>query len=400
MTPAPAAMGSTPPSIADSPHAPLTPLVARLPPTVPFVPPDAIVRASGKPILLRLGANESAFGPSPRAAAAMHDALGHVAWYADPESFDLRRTLAGIHGVPMECIVVGAGIDELLGIVVRTFVDETRRVVASRGSYPTFAYHVAGYGGTMGWAPYRHDGRNDPGALGALAHETNASVAYLANPDNPTGTWLSWEEVSELRRALPTDCILVIDEAYVEFAPPEARGPFDPDDPNIVRLRTFSKLHGLAGARIGYAIAHRATIAAFDKVRNHFGTNGIAQAGALASLEDPAFGDWVVAEVARGRDDYHRLARELGLSSLPSAANFVAIDFGSAAAARAVLAELLARGVFVRMPSVPPIDRCVRVTVGTARERESFAAILRDLVCNLPGLPTGHGDRKIPESPK
>ncbi|HXX66338.1 MAG TPA: aminotransferase class I/II-fold pyridoxal phosphate-dependent enzyme [Polyangiaceae bacterium] len=379
-----------PPGVSDSQHAPLTPLVARLPATVPFVAPDAIVRSRGQPIWLRVGANESAFGPSPRAVAAMRDALAHVAWYADPESFELRRALGAIHAVPMECIAVGAGIDELLGLIVRTFVDETRRVVASRGSYPTFAYHVAGHGGTMGWAPYRYDGWNDLDALGALARETNAVLVYLANPDNPTGTWFSWDEVAELRRALPADCVLVVDEAYVEFAPPEAQGPFDLDDPKVIRLRTFSKLHGLAGARIGYVLAHRATIAAFDKVRNHFGTNCVAQVGALAALEDRTFADGVIAEVARGREDYHRLARDLGLSSLPSAANFVAIDFGSAAAARATLGALLERGVFVRMPSVAPIDRCVRVTVGTAKERESFAAVLRDVTRDVPET---HGDR-------
>lgn len=376
--------GAFPPATAtDGSPAPLTPLVARLPAVVPFVAPDAIVRARGRPLALRLGANESAFGASPRAVAAMGDALSRIAWYADPESYDLRRALARIHAVPMECIVVGAGIDDLLGLIVRSFVDETRRVVASRGSYPTFAYHVAGYGGTMSWAPYRHDGRNDLEALAALAHENRAVLAYLANPDNPTGTWFSWTEVSEFRRALPSGCVLVLDEAYIEFAPPEARASFDYDDPTIVRLRTFSKIHGLAGARIGYAISHKATIAAFDKVRTHFGNNSVAHAGALAALDDEAFCEQVIVEVARGRDQYQGLARDLGLSSLPSATNFVAIDFGSSAAARATLAALLDRGVFVRMPSVAPIDRCVRVTVGTASERESFAAVLRDVVHTL-----------------
>jgi len=187
------------------------------------------------------------------------------------------------------------------------------------------------------------------------------------------------------RRALPSDCVLVLDEAYIEFAPPEAQGPFDGDDPRVVRLRTFSKLHGLAGARIGYAVSHRGTIAAFDKIRTHFGTNRVAQAGALAALDDPAFGRQVAAEVARGRDEYHRLARELGLSTLPSAANFVALDFESSAVARAVLADLLEHDVFVRMPSVAPIDRCVRITVGTAPERESFAAVLREVAGRLRG---------------
>lgn len=371
-------------------RAPLTPLLARLPATVPFVAPDAMVRARGRPFDLRLGANESAFGACPRAADAMREAVSRIALYADPENYDLRRALATLHGVPMECIVVGAGIDDLLGLVVRSFVDESRCVVASLGSYPTFAYHVAGYGGTTASVPYRQDGRNDLEKLAARAHETKATLAYLANPDNPTGTWSSWDEVSEFRRALPESCVLVIDEAYVEFAPPDARGPFDGDDPTVIRLRTFSKLHGLAGARIGYGISDRSTISAFERVRTHFGTSAVAQAGALAALDDPQFGEEVTREVARGREEYHGLARELGLSSLPSAANFVAIDFGSSAAARGALNALLDRGVFVRMPSAAPIDRCVRVTVGIASDRESFAAILGDVVR---GLPREHGGR-------
>ena len=150
-------------------------------------------------------------------------------------------------------------------------------------------------------------------------------------------------------------------------------------------MRTFSKAHGMAGARIGYAIAPARTIAGLGRIRNHFGVNRIAQAGALASLGDPAFIASVVEEVARGRDEYHALARRLGLASVPSATNFVAIDAGGdGARARALLARLQDAGVFVRMPGVAPLDRCIRVTVGTAEERARFArifeAVLDDVV--------------------
>jgi histidinol-phosphate aminotransferase len=144
-------------------------------------------------------------------------------------------------------------------------------------------------------------------------------------------------------------------------------------------MRTFSKAHGMAGARIGYGIARVDTIAAFDKIRHHFGVNAIAQAGALASLADPIHVDQVVARVAEGRRDYERLASSLGLATLPSATNFVAIDVGSAERARSLLAALQQRGVFVRMPGAAPLDRCIRVTVAPAEDRAEFARIFREL---------------------
>jgi histidinol-phosphate aminotransferase len=361
----------------------LTPCVAALPSMVPFVAPDAIERERGAPLRLRLGANESAFGISPHADRAMRDAVEHIAWYADPESFDLRAALAAFHGVPMGSLVVGAGIDDLLGLVVRAFVAPGRHVVASLGSYPTFAYHVAGHGGTLHHVPYRTDGTNDLEALAALAGRVGATLVYLANPDNPTGTWHAPADVDVFLEALPPGSLLVLDEAYCEFAPGRGRMAIDPDDARVIRMRTFSKLHGMAGARIGYAISAKATIDAFEKIRLHFGVNRVAQVGALASLGDEVFQEQVVREVDEGRRDYVAVARALGLGTLPSATNFVAIDLGSSGVARAARAALLARGVFVRMPSVPPIDRCIRVTVGTPPDRALFAEILRETLTEL-----------------
>ena len=208
---------------------------------------------------------------------------------------------------------------------------------------------------------------------------TGAPLAYLANPDNPMGTWHDAGPVAELIAALPEDCVLVLDEAYGQFAPASVKLAEDVDDPRVVRMHTFSKAFGMAGARIGYAIAHREIIAGFNKIRNHFAVNRVAQAGALASLRDPGFVRSVVAEVAKGREAYMRLADDLGLRALESATNFVAIDAGGdGERARRLLRLLEERGVFVRMPGVAPLDRCVRVTVGTAEERARFAERFRD----------------------
>ncbi|HUF57042.1 MAG TPA: pyridoxal phosphate-dependent aminotransferase [Thermohalobaculum sp.] len=353
---------------------PLTPLAASLPATVPFVGPEEQERARGEPFAARLGANESVFGPSPRAVEAMRAAAPDAWKYADPESHEVREALAVSLGVPAASLKVGEGIDGLLGIAVRLFVGPGDRVVTSAGAYPTFNYHVAGFGGELITRPYRDDAE-DPDALAAAAHETGARMVYLANPDNPMGSWHGASRVLRLLDALPDDCLLVLDEAYVEFAPEGTAPPLDPDDPRLIRFRTFSKAYGLAGLRIGYAIGHTALIAAFDRVRNHFGVNRQAQVAALAALGDRAWLSEVQRRVAESRDAIGRIAAANGLTALPSAANFVAVDCGrDGAFARRVLEGLVGRGVFVRMPGAPPLDRCIRISAG----REEDLAVLAE----------------------
>jgi histidinol-phosphate aminotransferase len=359
-------------------QAPVTRRIASLPTTVPFTAPEALERRSGRAFALRLGANESTFGPSPRAREAMRAAVERVQLYADPESFELRTALAAVHTVSIENIVVGSGIDDLLGLIVRAFLDDGDTAVTSHGAYPTFNYHVAGYGGHLELVPYRDD-RNDLEALATAAHRTHARLVFLANPDNPTGSWHSASDVRTFLDALPPRSLLLLDEAYADFAPSEALPALDVEDTRAIRLRTFSKAHGMAGARIGYALGAASIIREFEKIRLHFGVNLVAQAGAMASLADTDYIAGVAAEVARGRDEYSTLARELGMIPLPSATNFVALDTGSAERARALLAALAGRDVFVRMPGVAPLDRYVRVTVGTPAERTAFAVILHDI---------------------
>ena len=356
--------------------APFTRIVQEIPATVPFLAPEAIERRSGRALTLRLGANESAFAPSPLALEAMREAAAHVNWYGDPESYDLRTALAERHSIGRENIVIGCGVDDLLELIVRTYLEPGQTAVTSLGGYPTFAYHVAGYGGRLERVPY-HDGRNDLTGLAEAANRTQARIVYLANPDNPSGSWVTAEEIGALVDALPEDCLLLLDEAYSDFAPAEALPPVDVSDPRVIRARTFSKAHGMAGARIGYALATAEIIAAFDKIRLHFGVNRVAQAGALASVQDTEHLASVVTAVAEGRTEYAALAREMGFTPLPSATNFVTMDVGGVERARALVAALAERGVFIRMPGAPPLDRCARVTVGTPEERAAFAEILR-----------------------
>ena len=191
--------------------------------------------------------------------------------------------------------VVGEGIDGLLGYVVRLMVEPGDAVVTSDGAYPTFNYHVAGFGGTLHKVPYRDD-HEDPEALFAKAAEVKAKLVYLANPDNPMGSYHTGAEIVAAMDKLPNGTLLVLDEAYIECAPKDAALPLLFDDPRVIRMRTFSKVYGLAGARVGYALAAPDLIAQFEKVRNHFGMNRAAQAGALEALGD---GDWLRSVQAR-----------------------------------------------------------------------------------------------------
>ncbi|MEQ6204030.1 pyridoxal phosphate-dependent aminotransferase [Sulfitobacter sp. HNIBRBA2951] len=355
-------------------HARLTPLAQSLPATVPFVGPETQERAQGAPFKARLGANENVFGPSPKAITAM--AQADTWMYGDPESADLRAALAAQHGCTPAHIMVGEGIDGLLGYLVRLMVGAGDTVVTSAGAYPTFNYHVAGFGGVLHTVPYAGD-HEDPKALFAKAAEVDAKLVYLANPDNPMGSCHPGADIAAAMDDLPAGTLLVLDEAYVECAPEGTALPLGWDDPRVVRMRTFSKVYGLAGARVGYAMGAPDLIEAFHKVRNHFGMNRAAQAGALAALEDQSHLHKVQGQIAASRNRIAQIATDNGLTPLPSATNFVTIDCGhDGPFAKAVLDGLIARGLFVRMPFVAPQNRCIRISCGTDAMLDLLATAL------------------------
>ncbi|MBL9051992.1 MAG: pyridoxal phosphate-dependent aminotransferase [Tabrizicola sp.] len=342
----------------------LTPHATALPSTVPFTGPEALERRTGIPFRARLGANEQPFGPSPKAIAAMQAAASEAWMYGDPENHDLKQALAAHHGVTPAHIAVGPGIDGLLGLICRLTLETGAPVVTSLGAYPTFNFHVAGYGGTLTRVPYRGD-HEDPQALLDAVRTTGAKLLYFANPDNPMGSHHPAPVVEEMVRNLPDHTLLILDEAYADLAPPGTVPDIPADHPQVVRMRTFSKGYGLAGARVGYALTNPDLALAFDKVRDHFGMSRISQAGALAALADQ---DWLASVQARtitARERLSAIARANGLRPLPSATNFVTVDCGrDGDYARKVLAELGQRGIFIRMPGVAPLDRCIRISLG------------------------------------
>ena len=348
-----------------------TPLIDSLPSTVPFVGPETLLRRSGIPLRARIGANENVFGPSPKAIAAMQEAARESWKYGDPEVHDLRAVIARHHGIGIENVTVGEGIDGLLGIAVRLFVEPGVTVANSLGAYPTYNFHVSGFGGRLVTTPYVND-HEDPSSLLDLAKKENARLIYFANPDNPMGTCWKAGVVQDLIDNIPSGTMLMLDEAYHDFA--EGAVPaLDMANPNVLRFRTFSKAYGMAGVRVGYALGHARLITAFDKIRNHFGVTRMGQAGTIAALADQDYLKSVQSRVARAREKIYAIAQFNGFGCVPSSTNFVAVDCGrDGAYARKILESLATHGIFVRMPGVAPLNRCIRISVGTD---ENLAAL-------------------------
>jgi histidinol-phosphate aminotransferase len=296
--------------------------------------------------------------------------------YGDPELFELKTALARHLGVPFANLVIGEGIDGLQSLIARLIIEPGDVSVTSLGAYPTFNYHVAGFGGRVETVPYSGD-REDLVMLAATATLHRAKVVYVSNPDNPMGTWWSAAEIEQFIDAVPETTLIVLDEAYCETAPAGTLPPLDVTRPNLIRTRTFSKAYGLAGMRVGYAIGEAAFIKAFDKVRNHFGVTRMSQIAALAALADQSWLESVVARVARSRERIIDIALASGLTAIPSATNFVAVDTGrDGAYAMRVLKALEGRGVFVRKPMAPGLDRCIRVSAAPDAELDVLVAEL------------------------
>ncbi|MCF6370520.1 pyridoxal phosphate-dependent aminotransferase [Rhizobium halophilum] len=362
-----------------------TPLVNALPASVPFVGPEAIERNRGLAVRARIGANENGFGPAPSVLQAIAEAA-HSTWkYNDPENFALKQALAVHLGCQPDNLAIGEGIDSLLGQIVRLVIEPGLGVVTSYGAYPTFNFHVTGYGGRLIAMPYADD-REDLNALLDAIRRENPPLAYFANPDNPMGSWWDADSVVAFARSVPETTLLILDEAYCETAPKGATPSIDAliDRPNVIRTRTFSKAYGLAGARIGYAVSTPGTAAAFDKIRNHFGMARISTEAALAALADQPYLENVIGKIAASRDRIADIAKSNGLVSLPSATNFVAIDCGrDGTYSKAIVDGLMEHGVFIRMPGVAPLNRCIRVSAGPESDmallEEALPVVLKSL---------------------
>ena len=331
------------------------------------------LRRAAADALVELGSNENSHGPSPRAIDAARAALVEAFRYPDPLGGDLKRALADRHGVDVARILLGNGSHEPLMQLSQVFAGKDDEVVASRYGFAVYALAAQAAGATLVLAdplpgdaamPLGHD-------LDAIASAITPKtrLVYLANPNNPTGTWFSGDALAAFMARVRVDVIVVVDEAYAEYVDaPEWRSAIEllATHPNLVVTRTFSKAHALAGLRIGYALADAGLIAMLERLRESFNVNGPGLAAATASLDDSDHLDQVVAATRSEREALARALRERGLAVWPSQTNFLLVGFGPDAAA--IERALLAQGVVLRPMAGYGLPECLRITVGNASE--------------------------------
>ncbi len=330
--------------------------------------------------IVKLASNENALGPSPRALRAIREAARRVHVYPDGGSFYLRDALARRFGVPSSCVAVGHGSNELIALLAHAFLEPGDSIVMSECAFIVYRLVADLFGARTIATPMR-GWTHDLDAM-AAAIEPRTKMVFVANPNNPTGTMVGAAEIERLVRRARPDVLLVLDEAYIELLPPE-RAPdtirYVREGRPVVVLRTFSKTYGLAGLRVGYAIAPAEVVEALNRVRQPFNVNSIAQAAALAALEDEAHVERTRRMVAAGLQQWERGCRRLGLETVPSVANFLLVKVG---AGRAVFEALQRRRVIVRPMDGYGLPEYVRVTVGTRRENaialRELAAVIAD----------------------
>ncbi len=349
-----------------------TKILNSLPNSTPFVGPEAQERLLAKNFDSRIGANESVFGPSPDAIKVMKDKVSSLWMYGDPENYDLKIEIAKKHDVKTQNIIIGEGIDGLLGYLVRMFVEPKDKVVTTDGSYPTFDYHVNGYGGLLKKIPFKKD-FEDLDSLLKVSKKEFPKILYVSNPNNPMGTLNKKVVMKKFVSEVPKETIICLDEAYADFVSDDDLIDIDINQENLIRMRTFSKAYGLAGARVGYGIGHQKLINNFDKIRNHFGMNRVSQFAAIASLKDNNHLEHVIFKVRKSLKKLEEIAISNNCKFIKSYTNFLAIDCGyDGVFARKVLEFLISNGIFVRMPFTSPENRCIRVTAGHEKDLKLF----------------------------
>lgn len=322
---------------------------------------------------IKLASNENPLGPSPRAVEAGREALADANRYPDGGGHYLREALAGLHGVPMENVILGLGSSELIDLSARLMIRPENEGITSLGSFALFYIAIQATGGRLVVLPLKNYGFD----LDAIAKAVTPQTRYiiLANPNNPTGTLFTADEFASFLRKIPEDVLVVLDEAYCDYVQhPNYSRSIETvrGGANLLVLRTFSKVHGLAGLRIGYGIGPAPLLAEMNKVRTPFNTSGVAQAAALAALGDVHHIQRSIESNRAGMIQLNKGLERLGAKTIPSFGNFIYVEAGTRAAAVAAAMEKL--GVIVRPLDWMGMPDGLRVTVGTAEENEKFLA--------------------------
>jgi histidinol-phosphate aminotransferase len=352
------------------------PTLLHIPAATPFKPAAQLKRELGVPSLLRMGANENPLGPSPLAMAALAMAAAEINRYPDAGSLELRTRLSEKLGFPMEWIVVEAGISGLLRVAAEAFVEPGDKVVFPWPTFAVYPHVVRLTGGIPVPVDCGPDLQVDFDALAEAAQD--AKMVWLCNPNNPTGLSFGLDQLRAFLKRIPPTCVVVLDEAYYEFGDGITALPLVAEEQPVIVMRTFSKAHGIAGLRVGYAVMRPDLAGWFNRSREPFQLTLAGQAAALAAVDDEEHLQRSVALVREGRAYLAGECARLGIPMLPSTANFVLLRFGGDC--RPLGQALLQRGIMVRATDdLFELPGCLRVTVGTPEMNQEFLAALAEL---------------------
>lgn len=349
----------------------------------PYVPGKAAIE--GRAVVAKLSSNENPFGPSPHAVAAMQAVVAGAHRYPDPASTELRNALGVHHGIDAARIVCGTGSDEIIHLVAGAFAGPGDEVLFPRYAFAVYEIATRRVGAKPVVAPDDDYGTDVDALLALVTPQTR--IVFIANPNNPTGTIIPASEVRRLHAALPADCVFALDCAYAEFAEGQYEDGLALADAhaNVVAMRTFSKIHGLAAQRIGWGYAQAPLVAAMHRIRAPFNVPTTGQAGAVAALADT---EWAAMTRAHTLEWRRWLSAEVdalgnyGLRAIPSAANFVLVEFPASGPLTADLANaaLTADGIITRYLAAQGMPRCIRISVGTEAETRAAMSSLRSFV--------------------
>jgi len=362
------------------------PGVRELMPYLPGKPIDELEREYGVTDSIKLASNENPLGASPKAIEAASAELEDVWLYPDANGFHIKQALAEKHGVPVEAITLGNGSNDVLVFLAQAFLQPGLEAVFSQYAFAVYPIATQMVGAKANIAPalpashptmpLGHDLR---GLFERVGDDTR--LVFVANPNNPTGTWLDGNRLKDFVGSLPPHVICVVDEAYTEYAESDTLGDASAwleEFPNLVVTRTFSKAYGLAGLRVGYALSNPGIADLLNRVRPAFNVNAVALAAARAALDDHEF----IAETRRmnsaGMQQLTDGLRQLGLTVIPSAANFLLVEFDRAGAE--LNEALLRRGVIVRPVGNYGLDNYLRITIGTHGQNERLLAALAEVL--------------------
>lgn len=359
---------------------PFNPALANLPVYQPGRPIEEVARELGLPAsdIIKMASNENPFGPSPLAVAAIEKILRQTHLYPDGNAFYLKNRLAEKLGVQPANLILGNGSNEILEFVAHALLSPGDEVVVSQYCFAVYPIVTHLFGAKLVTVPAKSFGHDLPAMLKAISPRTK--IVFVANPNNPTGTLASRDEVMALANGVPAGVLLVMDEAYIEFMEePTDLLPLirQGSHRNLLLARTFSKIYGLAGFRVGYGVAHPEVIGTLEKVRQPFNTNLPAQVGALAALDDEEHVLRTRANNTAGLKWFEDGFRALGLEFIPSAANFILVKVGKG---QAVFEAMQKQGVIVRPMGGYQLPEWIRISVGTAPENQRCIEALKKAI--------------------